>query len=226
MSEKKPLFDTGQNQSPMRGMKGVPGEYYAKSMGKAPPAPGMGSIGEPDEFGQRPATPQEQAVLEQVVRKAQKAMMANTGNLIQQMSDPQRPLYQTVGEAALTILEGVAGVAKGADQELDQDTMLAAGEEIVESLMEIGDKANIFPFEGGSDEYMETMSMALMFGAETKANQLIAEGDPEIRASYEDKLASEIAREVDRGQGPPDEFFQGIEDARRELPRRAMYGVK
>ena len=104
--------------------------------------------------------------------------------------------------------------------------MLAGGEEIVESLMELGDAAKIFPFDAGSDEYMEQMAMALSFGAEKKARQLIDEGDPEVKASYEDKLALEIAREVDQGQGPPEEFFQGIEDAKKELPRRQMYGVE
>jgi hypothetical protein len=202
------------------GQAGVPGEYYPGEDTQLP------VVADVDEYGQRPATPEEQAVLQQFVDKAQTIIMKGTPTFVQNMVDRNRPVYQTVGELALTIVEGVKNTAEAGGQEIDQDTMLAAGEEVVELLMDLGDKANVFPFAGGSDEYMETMSMALMFGAETKARQLIEEGDPEIKASYEDKLAMEIAREVDQGQGPPDEFFRGMEDAKRELPRRAMYGVK
>lgn len=221
---------TTQNLMDSRGLSraGVPGEFYPQSMGGQPPQPPGAGGGEMelDEFGQRPATEEEQAVLEQMVYRARDFMGKKAGMLIERMSDKQRPVYQNVGELALEITELTSKLAEAGGQEIDQDTMLAAGEEVVEGLMELGDKAKIWPFEGGSDEYMQSMSMALMFGAETKANQMIEQGDPEVKASYEDKLATEIAREVDRGQGPPDEFFQGIKDAQSELPRRQMHGVK
>lgn len=213
--------NTTQELMRSRGMSGVPGEYYPGGDEDTPRVDA-----EVDEYGQRPATPQEQAVLEQFVRKSRKMIQSGTPQFIQSMSDRERPVYQSVGELALGIVETVARTAEAAGQEIDQDTMLAGGEEVVEMLMELGNSAKIWPFSGGSDEYMETMSMALMFGAETKANQMIEEGDPEVKSAYEDKLAMEIAREVDQGQGPPDEFFRGMEDAKREIPRREMYGVK
>ncbi len=215
---------TTQDLMRSRGLSGVPGEHYPVPVGgEKEPARVEAEV---DEYGQRPATEEEQAVLNQMVYRARDYMTRDAGSLVQQLSDRERPVYQNVGELALQITEMVTSLAENGGQEIDQDTMLAAGEEVVEQLMELGNAAKIWPFEGGSDEYMESMSMALMFGAEQKARKLIEEGDPEVRASYEDKLATEIAREVDRGQGPPDEFFQGIEESKREVSRRPMYGVK
>ena len=209
-----------------KGIPGQMGEHYAKG---PEPVPGQqaepAEAAPPTEFGEEPVTDEEQAVYEQFVTRALQYMSGNAGRIIHRMNDPEVPVYQNVGKQGLFIAENVAKLAKSAGQEIDMNIMQAAGEEIIEGLMEMGDAAGIFPFGQDSDEYDESMAMAYMYGHELKAKEMIEAGDPEVKQGAENLLAGQIAKERQAGQ-VPDEFYDTMQQGAAEAGRRNIFGVE
>ena len=163
------------------------------------------------EFNESEVTPEEQAQYEQFFYRAKDFVSQQAEAVIDQMNDRKVPVYKNVGKTALMIAQGVEKTARSAGKEIAPEIMLAAGEEIVEMLMELGDKAKIWPFDADSRDYTEAMNMALMYGAELAGKEVLAGPDAaQMTEEAGNVLAQQVAAEHEAGQ-TPDGFFESLQ---------------
>lgn len=196
--DKQPLFD-GEHPTPT---------------GKMPGAP---------EFNEEEPSGDEQAQYDQFVNRALDFMGKQAQQISASMNDKSQPVYKVVGAMTVKIGKMILSTAKAAGQEIGPDVLHAAGQEITEHLMELGDNAGIFPFEQSSDEYDEVQAMAFMHANEIVGNELInsEEYTPEMKDDAGNFYAQQVAGEVERGEAPAgfhDEIIGNMASARQGIP--------
>lgn len=167
------------------------------------PTPTGKMPGQP-EFDEEMPTEDEQKQYDQFVNRALDFMGQKPEPLVATMNDKNKPVHENVGELAVKIGKMVMGSAKAAKQEITPDVIHAAGQEIVEHLMELGDAAGIFPFNMESDEFEQEQAMSFAHAANIAANELMEspEYTPEMQEEAGNFMAQGVAREVQSGESP------------------------
>lgn len=161
--------------------------------GQAPAAAPTGVMPGQPEFDEEEATPEEQAQYSQFVNLALQFMAKSPDKVAASMNDKQRPVHENVGEMAVKIGEMVMGSAKAGGVEPSGEVLHAAGAEIVEHLMELGDAAGIWPFEQESDEYDEVQSMAFLHAAKVAGEGVLKS------PQYDDQMKEDAGNMIARG---------------------------
>jgi hypothetical protein len=207
------LFEEGQT------LPGLPSANMMPS--------GIAPGGDPSEleFNEEAVSDEEQSIYQQFVMQALSFMTKKPKEVVAQMNNRQKPVYQNVGRTALMIAQGVEKTAQAAGQQISPEIMMAAGEEIVEHLMELGSVAGIWPFKEDSPEYEEAMNMGLMHGAELAGKEILA--GPNAAAMTEEAgtvLAQQVAEEHKRGE-TPEGFFEGLQSQVAGGVKRAVNGA-
>lgn len=156
------------------------------------------------EFNEEEATPEEQAQYDQFVNMAMKFMADGAEKMVASMNDKSKPVHENVGEMAVKIGEMVLGSAKSSGVEPGAEVIHAAGAELVEHLMELGDAAGIWPFEQSSDEYDEVQSMAFLHAAKVAGESMLQspQYNEQVKEEAGNVMAREVAGEVQRGEAP------------------------
>ena len=167
------------------------------------PAPTGKMPGQP-EFDEEAPGEGEQDQYDQFVTKAIVFMSKNATKLVASMNDKNKPVYENVGALTVKVGKMILGSAKAASQEIGPDVIHAAGQEIVEHLMDMGDAAGIFPFDSDSEEYDQVMAMSFLHAAELVGNETLKspEYTPEIKEEAGDFYAQQVAGEAQRGELP------------------------
>lgn len=176
------------------------------------PAPTGKMPGQP-EFNEEEASPEEQAQYDQFVNLALNFMAKSPDKVAASMNDKSRPVHENVGAMAVQIGEMVLGSAKSGGVEPSGEILHAAGAEIVEHLMELGDAAGIWPFEQSDDQYDEEQSMALLHAAKVAGEALLQspQYDDAMKEEAGNMLARGVADEVQRGEVEPEApILQGL----------------
>lgn len=157
------------------------------------------------EFNEEEPSEQEQVDYDQVVTKALDYMSKNTEQTLAHINNKNKPVHENVGEMAVKIVTTVEGQAKAAGAELGMDVLAAAGEEVIEHLMELGDAGGIFPFKHESDKYDEVQAMALLHAAKIVGEKLIGSPQytPEMKEEAGNAFAQGLAQEQPQGGGDP-----------------------
>lgn len=191
---------------------------------RPPPAPSGVMPGQP-EFNEETPSAQEQGDYEQIVTKAVDFMGQNAEATVASMNNKHKPIHENVGELAVKIVKTIEGQAKAAGAEVGMDVWAAAGEEVIEHLMELGENGGIFPFEHESDEYAGTQAMALAHAAKVAGEQLIASPQytPEMKDEAGTIFAQQVAEEQRRGEVDPS-FYDNMGNAVVQGNRRAVEG--
>ncbi len=192
-------------------------QQHPAPTGKMPGAP---------EFNEETPSDGEQKQYDQFVTKAIGFMGENAGQLVASMNDRQKSVYENVGALTVKVGKLVLGSAKAAGEEIGPDVLHAAGQEIVEHLMEMGDAAGIFPFDSDSEEYDQAMAMSFLHAAEIVGNETLQgpEYTPELKEEAGNFYAQQVAGEVQRGEAP-EGFHEDIANSSAAATRRAIGGV-
>ena len=111
------------------------------------PAPTGQMPGQQTEFNEEAPGPGEQDAYDQFVNKAIDFISKKPDQIVAGMNNKEKPVYENVGAMVVKIGQMVMQSAKAAQAEIGPDVIHAAGQEITEHLMELGDAAGIFPFE-------------------------------------------------------------------------------
>jgi len=156
------------------------------------PAPTGIQPGTP-EFNEEVPTEEEQAQYTQFVNMALGFMSQRPAEIVASMNDKSRPVFELVGEMAVKIGEMVVGSAKASQVEPSPDVVFAAGQEIVEHLMEAADAGGILPFEADDPQYEENQAMAFMHAAKV-AGEAFMQGP-----GYNDQVKDEAGNFIARG---------------------------
>ena len=177
------------------------------------------------EFDEEAPTGQEQADYDQFVNKALDFMSKRAEPMVASMNNKDKPVYENVGELTVKIGQMVMGSASAGGVEIGPDILHAAGQEIVEHLMELGDAAGIFPFEKKSEEYEQTQAMAFLHAANVAGNELIQ--SPQYNEEMKDEAgtfyAQQVAGETARGE-TPEGFHETMGNDVAAAMRRAIQG--
>jgi len=174
------------------------------------PVPTGKMPGQP-EFNEEEPGPGEQDQYTQFVTRAIDFIGQNAEQMVASINDKDRPVHENVGEMVVKVGKMVMGSADAAGEQLGPDVIHAAGQEITEHLMELGDAAGIFPFEQESEEYEQVQAMAFMYAAEVAGKQTLnsPEYTPELKEEAGNFYAQQVAGEVQRGEASP-EILQGL----------------
>jgi len=177
------------------------------------------------EFGEETPSPDEQAQYDQLVNKALDFMSQNPDQVVASLNNKDKPVYESVGEMAYKIITNIESQANAAGVEISGDVGFAAGEEVIEHLMELGDAAGIFPFDQSSDEYDEVQATAYAHGANLAANEIMSgpQYGPEMQEEAGNVVAQQVAGERQRGE-VDDAFFDNVGNAKVAQDKRAMQG--
>lgn len=191
---------------------------------RPPPAPSGVMPGQP-EFNEEAPSEQEQGDYDQIVNKALDFMGKNAEATLASMNNKQKPIHENVGELAVKIVQNIEGQAKAAQAQIGMDVLAAAGAEVIEHLMELGDAGKIFPFEQSSDEYDQVQAMALLHAAKVAGDQLIA--SPQYNEEMKDEagtiFATQVAEEQTRGEVDPS-FYDNMGNTEAQRKRQAIEG--
>lgn len=159
-----------------------------------------------------PATPEEEAQLEQAVTKIDTYIHGRKSRdaVLDQLNQRDLEIPAAVGRVAAQIVTTVAEQAKANGVELSNDVLQYAGAHAVEELMEVGTAAGFFKIDEDSPEYNELLQLALMEGYKAHGEKLLAGPDADrISAEAQDTWATEAAKEVDAGTADP-EYLQAV----------------
>jgi len=189
------------------------------------PAPTGKMPGQP-EFDEEAPGEGEQDQYDQFVTKAIVFMSKNATKLVASMNDKNKPVYENVGALTVKVGKMILGSAKAASQEIGPDVIHAAGQEIVEHLMDMGDAAGIFPFDSDSEEYDQVMAMSFLHAAELVGNETLQspEYTPALKEEASDFYAQQVAGEVQRGE-VAEGFHEGIANNMAAAAQRGTGGV-
>ena len=141
--------DADQGQSLPSGTE-APGSLQDSAGVKPRLIPGTDSTS-----GNLPATPQEQADLQQTVNKSLYMIHSpkSRAAVLTQLHNPQMSVSQAVGMTAFHILSTISGQKRAmTKQPLDENTLQEALGYVVPELMTVGCAAGIFPFDPPPDE--------------------------------------------------------------------------
>jgi hypothetical protein len=168
--------------------------------------------------GDLPASPQEQADLQQTVNKALYFIHGrqSRNNVLQQLHDPSGTVAQTVGRAAFNILMTVSDQKRAATgQPLDEDVLHEALGYVVPELMTVGCVAGIFPFEAppddsnlapgqGNTEYDRQVKLASLEATKIYGERVLrGPGAQQRTQNAQDQWAAGIQKEVQNGTADP-----------------------
>lgn len=177
------------------------------------------------EFNEEEVTPDEQANYDQFVTKALDFMGKNTTKMVASMNNNQKPIHENVGELAVKIGQGVYDMAKSSKVDISMEILQAAGAEIIEHLMELGDSSGIFEFEEDSTQYEEVQSMALLHAQKVVGERLInsPQYDGAMQEQAQNFYAQQVAGEVQRGEAP-ENFHENLGNQVAGGVRKAIQG--
>ncbi len=185
--------------------------------GKMPGAP---------EFNEEEPTGDEQAQYDQFLNRAIDFMGQQASQISASMNDKSQPVYKVVGAMTVKIGKMILSTAKAAGKEIGPDVLHAAGQEITEHLMVLGDNAGIFPFKHESDEYDQVQAMAFLHAAEIVGNETLnsPEYTPELQDEAGNFYAQQVAGEVERGEAP-EGFHENIATNKAVAMQRGLPGA-
>lgn len=123
------------------------------------------------------ATPAEQAQYEQIQSMAGQMIHGpKRAKIIEQMNDPRRPVYETVGDVAAQIGGIIIRSMEAAGETPDLVTILSAAEDyLIPQLFEVGEAAGVLPQMDEEEEQRE-MQMALLHAQSIYGNKMVSEG--------------------------------------------------
>jgi len=183
---------------------GAPGEdLFLSDVPKPQPAPSGKMPGQP-EFNDETPSDEEQAQYDQFINRALDFMADSAEKLVASMNEPGRPVHENVGELAVKIGKMIMGTAQAAGVQIGNEVIHAAGQELVEHLMELGDNSGIFDFDEASDQYDQVQAMALLHAQKVVGEALInsPKYDGAMQEQAQNFYAQQVAGEVQRGEAP------------------------
>lgn len=175
--------------------------------------------GSDSQQGSIPASPQEQADLQQVMTKAGTMIhsRASRDQVLNSLHDPSGTIAQAVGRTAAHILMTVdqQKQASGAGA-LDHDVLLEAARHVIPELMDVGIAAGIFPIKpppnqaqlpgpgAGSDPYNMQIKMAMLEATKVYGEQQLRRPDAHVLTQQaQDTWADKVRQEVSNGTADP-----------------------
>jgi hypothetical protein len=159
-----------------------------------------------DEQGEIAASPEEEAVLDQVVSKAMTMIHGRKSRdaVIQSLHNPREEVAAVVGRVGANILMAVSeqkGVATGVP--VDPEILREAAGYVIPELMQVGVAAGIFPFEAPDDDAEEVGAGTTEFDQQSRLAMLEA-----VKVYGESQLRQPGSQAKSEAAG--DEWARGI----------------
>lgn len=180
--------------------------------------------------GEAPATPQDQAELDQVVKKALYFIHGKKSRdeVLKQLHDPSMSVAEAVGRTAFNILMTVSDQKNAVTKEpVDEQVLKEAAGYVIPELMTVGCVAGIFPFDAppdggagqeevgkGKTEFDRQCGLALLEATKIYGEKVLR-GDQGAQRSQDaqDQWAHGVQQEVHGGQADP-QFMAAINQMR------------
>jgi hypothetical protein len=169
--------------------------------------------------GEVPATPQDEADLDQTVNKALLMIHGRKSRdqILKSLHDPNGTVAEVVGRLTVQILMSVSDQKRASGgQPLSEEVLQEAAGYVVPELMKVGCAAGIFPFDdpdsdepgAGTTEFDKQVKMAILEAVKFYGEKVLKEPGAQQRSEEAgNEWAAGVAQEVDGGHADP-KFMQ------------------
>lgn len=154
-----------------------------------------------NEAGEEIPTEEEQQDYDMLVARARKMMYGpSKDNILEAMGNAARP-SKAMGNIAAMLLKSLMNSAKTKGREIDPNTVLEAGAEVVEDLNELGKSKGIFKYDSDEDELAE-MEDAMLWGVKAFGEDMMAKGEitpalqQQAQAAAQQGMTEEMATQM------------------------------
>lgn len=165
--------------------------------------------------GEVPATPQDEADLDQTVNKALLMIHGRKSRdqILKSLHDPNGTVAEVVGRLTVQILMNVSDQKRASGgQPLSEEVLQEAAGYVVPELMKVGCAAGIFPFDdpdseepgAGTTEFDKQVKMAILEAVKFYGEKVLKEPGAQQRSEEAgNEWAAGVAQEVDGGHADP-----------------------
>jgi hypothetical protein len=167
--------------------------------------------------GEVPASPKDEADLDQVINKAMMMIHGKKSRdaVVKALHNPRDSVAELVGRTAANILMSISEQKGAATNEpLDPETMQEAAAYVIPELMTVGVAAGVFPFDGpeegagevgqGTTEFDQQVRLATLEAVKAYGETQLRQPGAEAKsAEAGDEWARQVSAEVANGTADP-----------------------